>query len=53
MFKGCETVAVVELHARVVCSRNDWDAGLITPYALVRGLGEFPFHDARCGVSLT
>ncbi len=53
MFKGCETVAVVEQDARAVCSRNAWDAGLITPYASVRGLGESPFHDVRCGISLT
>jgi hypothetical protein len=31
MFKGCETAAVVEQYARAVCSRNGWDAGLITP----------------------
>jgi hypothetical protein len=53
MFKGCETAAVVEQYARAVCSRNGWDAGLITPYALVRGLGESPFHKVGCGVSLT
>jgi hypothetical protein len=52
-YKGCETVAVVEQYARAVCSRNGWDAGLITPYASVRGLGESPFHDVGCGVSLT
>jgi hypothetical protein len=43
MFKGCKTVTVVELHARVVCSRMGWNAGLITPHALVRGLGESLF----------
>jgi hypothetical protein len=43
MFKGCETAAVVEQDARAVCSRNAWDAGLITPYASVRGLGESLF----------
>jgi hypothetical protein len=53
MFKGYETAAVVEQYAQAVCSRNGWDVGLITPYALVRGLGESPFHDVRCGVSLT
>jgi hypothetical protein len=54
MFKGCETVAVVEQYAQVVsCSRNGWDAGLITPYASVTGLGESPFHDIGCGISLT
>jgi hypothetical protein len=44
---------VVELYVQVVCSRMGWDAGLITPHALVRGLGESPFHDVRCGISLT
>jgi hypothetical protein len=29
------------------------DVGLITPYASVGGLGESPFHDIRCGISLT
>ena len=53
MLKGCKTAAVVEQYAQVVCSRNGWDAGLITPYASVRELGESPFHDVRCGVSLT
>jgi hypothetical protein len=43
MFKRCKTAAVVEQYARAVCSRNGWDAGLITPYASVRGLGESPF----------
>jgi hypothetical protein len=42
-FKGCKTVVVVEQYARAVCSRNGWDAGQITPYALVRGLGKSPF----------
>jgi hypothetical protein len=52
-YKGCETAAVVQQYARVVCSSNGWDAGLmITPYALVRGLGESPFHNVGCGVSL-
>ena len=45
MFKGCKTAAVVEQYARAVCSRNGWDAGLITPYASVRGLGESLFHN--------
>jgi hypothetical protein len=53
MFKGCETVVVVEQYARAVCSRNGWDTGLIIPYALVRGLCESPFHDVGCGISLT
>jgi hypothetical protein len=53
MFKGCETAVVVEQYARAVCSRNGWDAGRITPYASVRGLGESPFHDVGCGISLT
>jgi hypothetical protein len=53
MFRGCVTVTVVELYARAVCSRMGWDAGLITPHALVRGLGESPFHDVGCGISLT
>jgi hypothetical protein len=53
MFKGCKTAVVVEQYAQVVCSRNGWDAGLITPYASVRGLGESPFHDIGCGISLT
>jgi hypothetical protein len=53
MFKGCETAVVVEQYARVVCSRNGWDAGLITPYASVRGLGESPIHDVGCDISLT
>jgi hypothetical protein len=31
MFKGCKTAAVVEqYYAQAVCSRNGWDAGLIT-----------------------
>jgi hypothetical protein len=51
--KGCKTAVVVEQYARAVCSRNGWDAGLITPYASVRGLGESPFHDVGCGISLT
>jgi hypothetical protein len=53
MFKGCETAVVVEQYARAVCSINGWDAGRITPYASVRGLGESPFHDVGCGISLT
>jgi hypothetical protein len=53
MFKGCKTATVVELYARAVRSRMGWEAGLITPYASVRGLGESPFHDVRCGISLT
>jgi hypothetical protein len=52
-YKGCETAAVVEQYAQVVCSRNGWDAGLITPYASVRGLGESPFHNIGFGFSLT
>jgi hypothetical protein len=52
MFKGCETATVVELYARAVCSRMGRDARLITPYASVGGLGEFPFHDIGCGISL-
>jgi hypothetical protein len=32
MFKGCKTAAVVEQYAQAVCSRNGWDAGLITPH---------------------
>ncbi len=47
LLKDCSYV-----YARAVCSRNGWDAGLITPYALVRGLGESPFHNVRCGVGL-
>jgi hypothetical protein len=53
MFRGCKTAMVVELYVQVVCSRMGWDGGLITPHALVRGLGESPFHDVRCGISLT
>jgi hypothetical protein len=53
MINRCKTVVVVEQYAQAVCSRNGWDVGLITPYALVRGLGESPFHDIGCGVSLT
>jgi hypothetical protein len=53
MFKVCETVVMVEQYAQEVCSRMGWDVGLITPYALVRGLGESPFHDVGCGISLT
>jgi hypothetical protein len=52
-YKGSETAAVVEQYARVVCSRNGWDAGLITPYASIRGVGESPFHDIGCDISLT
>ena len=33
--------------------KNGRDAGLITPYASVGGLGESPFHDVGCGISLT
>jgi hypothetical protein len=50
MFKGCEPAMVVELYAQAVCSRMGWDAGLITPYALD---SESPFHNDRCGISLT
>jgi hypothetical protein len=32
---------------------NGRDPGLITPYASVGGLGESPFQDIGCGVSLT
>jgi hypothetical protein len=52
-FKGCKTAAVVEQYARAVCSRNGWDAGLMTTYASVRGLGESIFHKVGCGISLT
>jgi hypothetical protein len=51
--KGCKIVAVAGQYAQVVCSRIGWDAGLIIPYALVRGLGESPFHDIGCGIFLT
>jgi hypothetical protein len=53
MFKGCKPAMVVELYAQAVCSRMAWDEGLITPYALDRGLGESPFHNVICGISLT
>jgi hypothetical protein len=43
MCKGCKIVAVARQYAQVVCSRIGWDAGLIIPYALVRGLGESLF----------
>jgi hypothetical protein len=33
--------------------KNGRDVGLIIPYASVRGLGEYTFHDIRCGISLT
>jgi hypothetical protein len=53
MFKGCKLAMVVELYAQAVCSRKGWDAGLITLYALDRRLGESPFDNVRCGISLT
>jgi hypothetical protein len=53
MFKRCKPAMVMELYAQAVCSRMGWDAGLITLYALDRGLGESPFHNVRCGISLT
>jgi hypothetical protein len=53
MFKGCKTAMVVKLYAQTLCSSMGRDAGLITPYASVRGLGESPFHNVRCGISLT